>query len=177
MRSKPLLLITGIVLALGVVACGDDDADDAAGEVTDDPVTTEAATAEPNDAEATDSAGNGGGTLTFQGVTYELEDAWCGAAPEGGRQWQGWNDDDDVEVLIRNGEEPPRYTINLIVGDENWQFLVVGSAESDEAVAAADAIDATDSSIRGEGLTVWPGGATGDEQDEQAETVDFDYSC
>lgn len=181
MRTTFPLPLVCLALVLGAASCGDDDTTAAPGTATADADAT--ASDETSDDSGTDNGGSGdsgeggGGTLSFQGTTYDLEGGWCGAAPEQGDQWQGWDDASAVDILVRDGGDPPRYSINLVVDDETWQFSVTGGAESDDAVAAAEAIETTETSIRGEGLMVWPAGTERDEREALAETVDFDYSC
>lgn len=121
----------------------------------------------------------GNGTITFKGVTYELNRTWCGAFEVNGRRWQAFDGDEwSAGIMIRDDRGNNQYEIELDFNDgaEVWIFNPLHQRDMVEENATN--IDSSEEHIRGNGLPVWPREVTDrDEQRESIETVDFAISC
>ncbi|MCC5952012.1 MAG: hypothetical protein JJU45_07935 [Acidimicrobiia bacterium] len=179
MRSKLVLSLFCVVLVAG--ACADDDDATTTGD-GDTPAADANDTDDDGDGDGDgDDAGGGNGsaTMTFQGVTYDLDEVMCDPF-EDRRQWMAFDtQDDNASIRIRNGSEQPRYSVEISLNQnaEVWRFNVVGGAESEVAEAARQAIDASDDHIRSDGIGVWPIDAESDEQEALTESLAFDITC
>ncbi|MFQ5554224.1 MAG: substrate-binding periplasmic protein [Acidimicrobiia bacterium] len=136
LKSKRMLLVLGVVLALVAASCGDDDAGDTGTDGTAAPVTTAAAatTSAPGDTAAPSGLPDLGG----QEVTVGVENAYLpfNYIPLGGTEGVGW--DYDVWAAICG-------LLNCVpvMTEAGWP-AVIDQVANGELDTAADGISITD---------------------------------